>query len=200
MDCFQKDWYCTQCSLQFDSKCVYDLHIKFVHVLQILTKSIENEPKTNESHQGEDKILPISPFHEKSPLLLNKNKPFQCEKCSFCCSQKTKLKRHVAIVHDKKKPFSCRKCDYTCSQKRHLKEHDTTLHEGKKPFKCESCDYSCARKGTIDRHIASVHEGKKPFKCETCEYSTAEKRNLNQHVALVHEVNLVTTALLIKVP
>ncbi len=57
MDCLQKDWYCIQCSLQFDSKILYDLHIKLVHVIQILTKSIENEPKKNESLQGEDKSL-----------------------------------------------------------------------------------------------------------------------------------------------
>ena len=83
MDCLQKDWYCIQCSLQFDSKCVYDLHIKLVHVLQILTKSIENEPKRNDLLQGEDKTLPKSTLNEKSPVFLNKNKPFQCEKCDF---------------------------------------------------------------------------------------------------------------------
>ena len=57
MECIQKDWYCIQCSLQFDSKRVYDFHTKLVHVQQILTKSITNETKLNES-VNEEKYLP----------------------------------------------------------------------------------------------------------------------------------------------
>ena len=58
MDCIKKDWYCMQCSLQFDNKCIYDLHMKLVHE-QILTKNIRNAktailPKVLLSAQQQD--------------------------------------------------------------------------------------------------------------------------------------------------
>ena len=33
-----RDWYCEKCSLQFDKKYVYDLHLKLVHGQEIKLK------------------------------------------------------------------------------------------------------------------------------------------------------------------
>ena len=44
----KKDWFCYQCSLQFDSKHIYSLHIRLLHKPIIETKSIKNELTSNE--------------------------------------------------------------------------------------------------------------------------------------------------------
>ena len=55
MNISKKEWFCYQCSLQFDSSLVYDLHLKLLHKHIIETKSIKNEPKTNDLLANDEK-------------------------------------------------------------------------------------------------------------------------------------------------
>ena len=40
-----RDWYCEKCSLQFDKKYVYDLHLTLVHGEE---NKVKTEPTTSE--------------------------------------------------------------------------------------------------------------------------------------------------------
>ena len=42
------------------------------------------------------------------------------------------MKNHVASVHEAKKPFNCEICTYKCSQNNDLKKHVESVHEKKK--------------------------------------------------------------------
>jgi len=68
-----------------------------------------------------------------------------------------------------------------------LKQHIASVHEKKKPIKCELYNYSCAIAGTLNKHIAAIIERKNPFKCDLCDSSFLDKGCLNYHVASVHE-------------
>ena len=51
MERINKALYCEKCSLQFDKKIVYDIHLSFVHKMNIEVKS---EEKTVEIKKEED--------------------------------------------------------------------------------------------------------------------------------------------------
>ena len=48
MNITKKNWFCYQCSLQFDSQHVYSLHLKLLHKHRIQRKSNKNKHKSNE--------------------------------------------------------------------------------------------------------------------------------------------------------
>ena len=46
---YKKEWFCFQCSLQFDSSSVFHLHLKLLHKESIKVKVEGNKPNSNES-------------------------------------------------------------------------------------------------------------------------------------------------------
>ena len=101
-----KDFYCELCSLQFDKKYVFDLHMSLVHGKKI---KIKKEPMTLENEMDLEKIT--------------EKQSFQCEICQASFKYKQGLKRHKLSVHDGKKPFNCGICDATLALKHTLKGH-----------------------------------------------------------------------------
>ena len=145
MDCIHRERYCTQCSLQFDSRHVYNLHVRLVHEQKILKKHIKNQPKLTKSIHGKDKSLPKSKFdsaHERK-------KEIKCQSCDKIFSEKGSMNRHVASVHEGMKPFKCEFCDKSFSQKGNSIKHVASVHEGKKPLTCEWFEHSFAKTNTV---------------------------------------------------
>ena len=52
MEITNKALYCEKCSLQFDKKIVYDIHLSFVHKMNIEVKSEEKTIETKENDAG----------------------------------------------------------------------------------------------------------------------------------------------------
>ena len=75
-----KDLFCTQCSLQFGKKYVFDLHLSLVHgkVLEIKKEANNFKENFSESKQDQDK-LPIASKHEEK-------KKIKCEICDYSCT------------------------------------------------------------------------------------------------------------------
>ena len=135
--------YCEKCFLQFDKKIVYDIHLSFVHKMNIEVKSEEKTIEIKEEDEG---------------LVL------QCEI--------TKSKQNIAnSIQKGNNSHKCTICDYSSSQKGYLKQHIKSIHEGNKPHKCSICDYGFSKKISLTIHIDAVHEGKKPHKCSICDYN-----------------------------
>ena len=71
-----KDLYCFQCSLQFDKKSIYELHLKLVHDYRNIARSlfgtnIKVEPE--ESNMSEKHENNLTKFTKKQ--IFNKNHP-----------------------------------------------------------------------------------------------------------------------------
>ena len=113
-----RDLYCFQCSLQFEKKSIYDLHLILIH----------NYKRTKET------------FVKKEPEeidLLNDSSKIQSKH-----SLQYELNGNVILNHEGKKLHVCKFCNHKSSKKGYLNTHVASVHEGKKPFKCESCDYT----------------------------------------------------------
>ena len=164
-----KEIFCSQCSLQFNGKYVYNLHLYLVHTVKDNGQKSQSRSENVEDIGGN----------------INGKQSFNCGICKRKFSFRFSLHRHISEVHEEKRPhkkvtmnnhkelvheekkkFQCGKCDKAFSDKSSMTRHITSVHEGKKPFKCNRCDFTSSQKISITRHIASVHEGKKPFKCD----------------------------------
>ena len=77
MNITKKEWYCCQCSLQFDRQHIYNLHLKLLHKHLIQTKSVVNELQSNEPHVNEVKL----DLSNKIVSDQNEKKTFICEIC-----------------------------------------------------------------------------------------------------------------------
>ena len=150
-----RDLYCEKCSLQFDKKYVYDLHLTLVHGQEIKVKKEPTTFKENfeDLEQSEKQSEHIT--HEL-------DKSLQCDKCNTLFKSKPDLKSHIKSVHDRIKPFECNFCAAKFLKKTLMKRHIDSVHEGKKPFQCNTCGTTFKRNAYLKQHIASVHEGKKP--------------------------------------
>merc|ERR1712080_236072 len=107
-------------------------------------------------------------------------KPYYCETCGKCFSQKSNVKQHIEDVHVKTKKFSCEVCDKRFSQKVTLTEH-MRVHSGERLFVCEACGKSFSRKSALTRHMEDVHEKSRHYQCEVCHKIVANASNLNRH-------------------
>ena len=98
------DLFCKKCSLQFNKKVVYDIHLSFVHKMNIEGKS---EEKTNETKKGnaglvlQCKITKSKPKIDNSIQKGNKShkspKPHKCSICGYNFSQQGSLKRRYYL-------------------------------------------------------------------------------------------------------
>ena len=129
MNVSKKDWFCYQCSLQFNSSQVYDLHLKLLHK-QIETQSIKNEPKSNEVLANDTK----SDICNQIVSLQTEMKTFKCEICEYRSPQKSHLKRHMLSNHSVQKMNKCAICSGNFETKPKLQEHIESAHGKKVPL------------------------------------------------------------------
>ena len=164
MNIAKKDWFCYVCSLQFDSKHIYGLHLKLLHKKMSELTSIKNGPKSIK-------------LNNQNVSIQIDSKTFQCEICLHNF-RKDNLKRHISTVHKGNKQFKCHFCNSTFTQKGNLKTHVTSVHERKKSFKCDFCNDTYSQKNQLKKHIDSVHGANILFKCEFCNHTASRKDNL----------------------
>ena len=138
----KKDWFCYQCSLQFDSQHAYSLHLKLIHKYILETK---NKLRLHELHASKEK----SDLSNQIVADKNEKKTFECEICQYSSYRRDHLDRHVASIHEGKRPFKCEFCNHTFSLKDSLNSHIASVHEGKKPLKCEICNYTFLERMTF---------------------------------------------------
>ena len=55
------------------------------------------------------------------------------------------------VVKKDEKPYKCEYCDQCFSQRAYLKSHQR-VHTGEKPYKCENCDKCFSDKRCLIRH------------------------------------------------
>ena len=127
----QRDWFCNKCTLQFDKKYVFDLHLSLVHGEKIKLKSEPQDSKEN--HQEFQRS-------ENNCSDLEVVTSLKCDVCDSFFKTKKNLKEHISPVHEGKKPFKCEICETCFTEKRTLKNHIASVHGEKRPFHCNICD------------------------------------------------------------
>ena len=137
------DFYCFQCSLQFEKKSIYDLHLTLIHNYNNKTDTSDHETKS----EPDD----VESSNHTSYI-----------ESKFAKEQEWTKK--VDSNNEKERLLKCQFCEKSFSRKSGLTLHVSSVHEGKKPYKCESCNHSFSRKRGLTHHVSSVHEGKKPYK------------------------------------
>ena len=144
-----RNMFCTECSLQFNKKIVFDLHLSLVHGKKM---NIKQEPNNCE--------LPLEGT-ETINENHNADKPFACKICDYEFAFQDDLNEHTASVHEGRKPFRCDMCDAKFTQKFALNIHIAKVHEGKKPFKCTTCDAKFSQKTSFEHTYCGSSWGKK---------------------------------------
>ena len=154
----------------------------------------EGKNKSLDSSDAEFRLYPITTVHEENKPKSSIKKPFSCEKCHECFSQKPYLKVHMQTVHEGKpkkgiwaKKPKCKMCDIFFKSREELNEHIHTVHKGEKPFSCTLCGKSYTEEANLVKHIKKVHEGIKSIQCSLCSYQCATTTKLNTHFSRVHE-------------
>ena len=184
-----KDLFCSQCSLQFGEKFMYDQHLSNVHQPKDDRKSDDSKVFNEKAEKSFKCKKSGANFPCKSKRgtkqfepVNERKKAFNCEICYAKFNRSDGLKLHIESVHEGKKPFKCEICDVGFTQHVHLKTHIASVHERKRPFKCEICNTGFTQHGHLKTHIASVHERRRPFTCKTCGASFVKQRFLKKEV------------------
>ena len=180
-----KDLYCYLCSLQFDKRTIYDMHLSLVHnhrrkkdsfltEIENVTEEIELEIGSN-SNQTTSETLEITCKKTKCDF---GEKPFTCKYCHKEYSLSKILKEHERI-HSNEKPFACKYCDKKFTQSQQLKSHER-IHTGEKPVDCNYCNKRFTLSHHLKRH-ERIHTGEKPFACKVCDKKFTQSQQLNSH-------------------
>ena len=159
-----RNMFCTECSLQFNKKIVFDLHLSLVHGKKT---NIKQEPNNCELTSEDTET--INENH-------NAEKPFGCKICDSEFAFQDDLNGHIASVHKVKRLFKCDISDASYSLKTGLRHHILSVHKNKR-FSCAKCDEVFTKNEHLKKHVALVHEEKRPsFKCKICDgnYSTKQ--------------------------
>ena len=136
-----KHLFCELCSLQFDKKYVYDVHMKLVHKKTLCPQSKTDE-KVVSKKENED---------------LSEEANFDFVQNS---TTKGSVNKNTVAIHEENNTHKCSICSYSCATKHNLKVHTEVIHGGKKPYKCSICDRSFARSDQLKGHVNLVHEQK----------------------------------------
>lgn len=77
------------------------------------------------------------------------------QKCPICGLYFTNRKNHLR-VHTKEKPYQCDICNKCFSQKITLNVHNR-IHTGERPYLCKICEKSYVQKANLDAHVKKYH-------------------------------------------
>ncbi|XP_072541724.1 zinc finger protein 142 [Salminus brasiliensis] len=150
--------------------------------------------------------------HMKSHHMLFDGQPLPCfqQGCSFQCTEKKLLQKHILDVHRIKavecrhhaccalfgckedmeahfrthQAFHCTQCDFTCSNKSRFQQHRRQGHAGDKQLSCGFCPFTTFNPVDFDQHVGHFHANEKTHRCEECSFVTAHKRVLKRHMLM----------------
>ena len=125
MNITNKDCFCYQCLLQFDSKHNHSLHLKLLHKQKNPKIFNKNELKSNKHISSEEKLV----SNNQITSYQKKTNSFKGELCEYYSSRGSNHNVHIASDHEGKKKFMCDLCSYNFSSKLNLNKHISSVHE-----------------------------------------------------------------------
>ena len=137
------DLFCEKCTLQFDKKDAFDLHLSLVHGVTIEVKKDLLICEEN---------VPVQ-VSEKDVLDHVVDNSLTCDICDSSFKSKKSLKRHITSVHEGKKALICKICDKGFSQKGVMNRHVASVHNGRKTIESEICSMNFESKKDLEEHV-----------------------------------------------
>jgi KRAB domain-containing zinc finger protein len=198
-----KPFECLHCKKGFGTKQNLTYHLYSVHKLMQSLQELLSQ-KTNNLMEADQEL--------DSP---------KCKICGKMLSDKSKLSKHIKVVHKQLKPFECLHCKKGFGTKQNLTFHLFSVYKLMKPSqgllsqkpnnlmeadqeldsqKCKICGKMLSNKSNLRKHIKVVHEKLKPFECLHCEIGFSAKQNLTYHLYSVHKLMKPLSKLLPKTP
>ena len=110
-----------------------------------------------------------------------------CNQCPKAFPNPSKLKRHIAQVHEGLRKYQCDECDQTFYDKNNWNDHLNTVHKDEKKYFCDKCDKAFGRLDKLKSHITCVHDRVKNYQCDRCDYKAYDTWKLKRHIGAVHE-------------
>ncbi|CAH1264855.1 ZNF667 [Branchiostoma lanceolatum] len=136
------------------------------------------------------------------------HKMLRCPECTFSCSKKKLLEKHVC-KHKKVRTGHCQTCSATFPTRAQLNKHyaqhrdhlpvacpwegctlrfehlsnlvqHQVVHTGESRYICEYCGQQFKHAQNLKVHIR-IHTDEKPFKCDKCDYSGRQQHALDWH-------------------
>ncbi len=133
-------------------------------------------------HPSSKTAVPAKPLKRGSSLIL------RCTICDYSTDLKQLFLTHEA-GHRKKFEHQCTLCSFSCSTRMHLGRHLTNDHEkrtNRKAFWCCSmCNYQADRAKRLESH-ETLHRIKSTFQCHLCSYSIHRHAGLLMHLKCHH--------------
>ena len=121
---------------------------------------------------------------KKRKPVVNK-KSHQCSVCGASFDRPAKLSRH-SMTHTGERPFHCDDCDYCCSNRDNLLRHQERRHSEERPHECEICGKAFKVKGDVYQHQKFVHGNGQRQHCVSCCASYKSSALLNKHMKDKH--------------
>ncbi len=132
----------------------------------------------------------------------------RCSECAYTSYKSIDVVAHARLAHPSK-PFACNICGRCFTEKGNLNKHHRTVHLRERKHSCKHCSRSFAFLDGLNRHISMVHLDRRPFKCTvclcpgrhaneefcpfTCGMRFKQKSHYRRHVRSVHHVELPTS-------
>ena len=119
--------------------------------------------------------------------LVHEGKLYYCSQCPENFPSVTKLKGHVAFVHDRSQLFQCTTCQNKYISQKALKEHIEFAHEKTRGLVCDVCQKTFQNVGMLNSHTRNMHEERLRHQCDKCSKTYSKPIDLRKHVQSVHE-------------
>ena len=116
---------------------------------------------------------------------LNTHKHYNCDICSYTCTNPPALERHKHVKHSIEISFHflCDKCDFKTMTKKQLQVHQEKVHEGK----TEVCHFCGKNYKDLPFHMKNTHgEGTVEVNCDIC-HQSMKASLLYSHKAIKHQ-------------
>ena len=108
-----------------------------------------------------------------------RSRPFKCQLCRKAYLRQNLLDAHMRS-HRGVKPFVCNECGLQFANKSNWQRH-VAEHSGARNFCCPRCDKRFSRGYYLTDHM-KTHTGEKPYACGICGKTAATRSNYNSHL------------------
>ncbi|XP_053951371.1 zinc finger protein 260-like [Anastrepha ludens] len=174
----EDDFFCGDCSTQFQRLSNYRTHLKKKHGRDLEPLQCPECPKSFVGKHVLDR-------HIKSHRPLSERRIFPCPECGLKFQQKDYVAKHIKYVHEDSRPFICDECGEGCRTKSSLRMH-MLVHSDFAPFECEVCKKTFKMKKRLNSHM-DIHSSSK-FTCSKCGLQLSSRITLRRHMVVHSDI------------
>ncbi|CAD6999519.1 unnamed protein product [Ceratitis capitata] len=174
----ESKYSCSDCSMDFQRRGNYYLHMKKTHGVVKNDEPHLSCPQCGRTFKTNFKLN----RHIKTHRPMAEKRIFPCPQCERKFQTKDYVARHIKFVHENIRSFICEECGEGVRTEATLREHMLT-HTNNTPFICEVCEKGFKNQSRLKNHM-EIHSSNKHI-CSECGLQLNSRVTLNRHM-LVH--------------